>query len=816
MIARSFRRCLPLLLAGVAMPAGAGAQTSVAAAPDPDAAIGVPQDSGGDVVVTATRRDETVQSAPINISAVGGEQLRDLGLRDLRDVARAIPGVYIPDQGNRSGTPIVFRGLNATGLSSFDGNNSGGGTVATYVGEIPLYVDLRLNDMERIEFLLGPQGTLYGAGTLGGAIRYIPRRPQLGRIEGEVRADVWDYASSAGVSTDTGATVNLPLGDYFAFRGSIDLMNDTGFIDYPFAVQQVGVSNPNVDPANAAAYAANLRRLEDLNTDETLSARAALRFNPGSLIDVTATYYHQDQDTDGRQFSQARLGNFPVPIGRYENALRVAEPNSRETQLVAVEATLDLGFAALTSATGWSEYDEIGNRDQTDLLIGLEYGYEAFPSFTAFTEEVSRERVFSQEARLVSKFSGPLSFIVGGFYNLRRSHAVSSEFTPGFDVFNGGSRPDPLEYYSVDETRLREAAGYGELTFQITDAWQVTGGLRYYDYQLRTRSAVDFPLFNTVFGGAGPDEIVLDFQPGGQSDNGWLFKGNTSYRFSPTAQVYATFSQGYRIGNSNGVAPCPVPLPPNQIACGLPNELFYAPDKTNNYEIGLKSQFLDRRLTFNAALYWIDWSGPQVTSATQNGLIPVTINGSNARSRGLELFAQARLIDGLSLRATYSYVDAQLTDISPNLIQTLVPPGFNGTAVYIDGRSGDRLPGSPEHQGSVFLDYERPIGPTMRIGAAYGVYAQSDVLTRTGGRGGGLTLPGFDIHQAQVRLEGAGWKIALYAENIWNEFAETGVRGTPLFDQAAVNADGDPVYVRTFGTFVAPPRRIGLRIAWAF
>ncbi|MFL9842200.1 TonB-dependent receptor [Sphingomonas sp. ST-64] len=767
-----------------------------------------------DVVVTATRRDETVQTAPINISAVDGEAIEMLGLQNLRDFARAVPGVYILDQGNRAGTPIVFRGLNATGLSSFDGNNTGGGAVATYVGDIPLYVDLRLNDMERVEFLLGPQGTLYGAGTLGGAIRYIPRRPQLGTFEGEIRGDGWSYSHGKGVSTDTGITVNLPIGNAFAFRASADLMNDRGFIDYPFLVQQVGVSNPNANPADPAAYAANLKRARDLNTDDTFSARAALRFNPSDTFDATLSYYYQDQATDGRQFSQARLTNYPVPIGKYENALRVPEFNSRETQLVALEAELDLGFAKLVSATGYSTFHDLGQRDQTDLLIGLEYSYEQFPSFTSFTEEKSRERTWTQEVRLVSQFDGPFSFIAGAFYNKQKVDGYSKEFTPGYAEFNGGLRPDALEYYSVNRSDLREVAGYGEATFQITDRWQVTGGIRYYDYDLKTQSATDFPLLYSVFLGRDPYSIDLDFTPGGQKDNGFLFKANTSYKFTPSIMVYATFSQGYRIGNSNGLEACEVPPSGSQTVCAQPNELFYTADKTNNYEIGFKTQFLDKRVTLNGAVYYIDWEGPQVAAASQVGLSPIIINGAGARSRGVELYGSARLAEGLSIRATYSYTNAELTELSPNLLQILTPPGFS--TVYVDGQKGDRLPGSPEHQGSFFIDYETPLSGDWTLGAAYGVYLQSDVLSRTGGRAGGLTLPGFDMHQAQLRLEKGGWKFTVYGENLFNEYAETGVRGTPLFDQSVADANGDPVYVRTYGTFVAPPRRIGLRVSRKF
>ncbi len=797
-----------LFLAASTIPVAVQAQQS-------DGTVTPTTATGNEIVVTATRREGTVQDVPINISAVGAAQLEAQGLANLREVAATVPGVYILDQGSRSGTPIVFRGLNATGLSSFDGNNDGGGAVATYVGDIPLYVDLRLNDMERVEFLLGPQGTLYGAGTLGGAIRYIPVKPKFDSISGEIRGDFYGYSAGKGVSTDTGMTLNFPLTNTLAFRGSIDYVNDRGFIDYPYAVTQIAKVNPD-----DLSTPSNFKRLSDMNNDDTLSGRAALRFNPSSAFDATLTYYFQDARTNGRQFSQWRLTNFPGPIGKYENALRVPEPNHRQTSLVALEAELDLGFAKLVSATGFSLYKELGQRDQTDLLITLEYSYEQFPNFTAYTKEQDRETTFTQEARLVSTFDGPFSFIVGGFYNKKKVRSISTEFTPGYDQFavdNFGGvqlRPDSIEYIAPFNSDLRELAGFGELSYQLTDAWQVTVGGRYYDYDLKTESATDLPLFYTVFDGRTPNDLItFDYTPANQKDNGFLFKFNTSYKFTPEALVYATVSQGYRIGNSNGIPPC-VGNGTTQNICALPNEEAYLPDKTTNYEIGFKTQWFDRALTLNGAVYYIDWKGPQVASATINGSAPITINGAGAESKGIEIYGSVRASDRLSFRGAYSYTDASLTALSPALLNQLTPPGF-GT-MPVDGQKGDRLPGSPKHQGSFYADYKVPVSDSWDLTLSYGFTAHSDVLTRTGSRAGGLVLPGFSTHNASINLSDGGWSITAYVDNLFNSFGETGVRGTPLFDQSVTDINGNPVYTRTYGTFVAPPRRIGVRVRRKF
>ena len=760
-----------------------------------------------EVIITATRRDTTVQDAPINIAAVGGEAIEARGFSDMADIAAFVPGVHLVDQGGRDGNRIVVRGLNADPIGGSEGvGNSTGGMVATYLGEIPIVVDLKLNDLERVEFLLGPQGTLYGAGTMAGAIRYIPKRPSFSETMLEVRGSGYQYGEANSASSDLGLTFNLPLADTFAIRGSLDYLDDSGFIDYAYVVKNIGVSNPDV------FNSANTRRVEDANTEETLSGRLGMRWAPSDWFDANLTWYFQDQKVGARQVSSARVTTLPVAVGEYESALRVVEPNDRKNNLVALEMSADLGFATLTSATGVSRYEEGGQRDQTDLLIGLQYGYEGFPSFTAFTREDQVEDSFNQELRLVSTTEGPLSWIVGGFYNRFESDASSKEFTPGLPAYWGINRPDALEYYSVDQTELVEMAAYGEASYRITPAWQVTLGARYYQYELTTASAVDLPMYNTSQG-AAPNAITLNFENGGQEDQGWLFKFNTSYDMTDDVMVYGTISEGYRIGNSNGVGPCP---PVNPMVCALPNEMAYFPDKTLNYELGVHSQWMDRRLTLNGAIFLVDWKDPQVAAATLNGQLPITKNGEAAESKGFEVDFAYKITPDLTVRGNYSYSKAELTETTTNLIPVIQPPGFNKTIKYLDGEAGDRLPGSPETEASIYLDYRLPLANGLELDFAYGASFTGDVLTRMGGKGGGITLDSYDIHNMSVRLSGDTWDTTVFVNNVWDTYAETGARSTPLYNQVVQDDNGDDVYARSFYTSVLPPRAIGIRFTKRF
>lgn len=783
------------------------------------------------IIVTATRRAEGVQDIPLNIAAVGEAQIEEQGFDELADTLAFVPGINVVDRGGRQGNPIIVRGLNADPLGSGDGNNNGGGTVATYLGEIPVFVDLKLNDLQRVEVLLGPQGTLYGAGTLGGAIRYIPNKPDFSGDLVKVRSEISQYSEANDLSYEVGATFNKAFSDTFAIRGSIDFEDDSGFIDYPYIVQQIGVSEPDPDFTDPAALAANFNPMEDANGEETISGRIAARWAPTDWLDGTLTYYYQNADIGGRQLSSRRS---IVGAGKYEAGLRVAEPNEITNELISLEIVADLGFAELTSATGISKFEDNGQRDQTDLLISLEYSYETFPQFTAFTNEQGEEERINQEIRLVSTSDGPLNWIVGGYYNEAETAGFSAEFVPnyvpyvnqpGLD-FGLTDRPDALEYFSTGNDKLTESALFGEIGYDFTDKLTVTIGGRYYEYDLEAASSVDFPLFEPLsFTPQSVSQIKNNpFDPAlAQSDDGFLYKFNLAYDVSDDLLVYGTISEGYRIGESNGIGDCTA-FDPNatQGACALaPGQQFgpnpgdiaqfderqYGPDKTTNYELGFKSTLAEGDLTLNGAVYYIDWSDPQLDSATVNAGLTITINAEGAESTGGELSADWQATDNLRLRGSVSFVDAKLTADVPSLVRTITPPGF--ATAFEDGISGDRLPGAPENQFSVFGSYD--FGPfhngDLTFNAGYSW--QGDVLTRTGGRGSSVTLDSFGIANASAVYDADTWSATFFVNNLLDEYAETGIRGTALSNQTVNGAN-----VRSHGAFVAPPRSIGVRFSW--
>lgn len=763
------------------------------------------------IEVTATRRSGSIQAAPLNITALDADVMKDQNISELADVARWVPGLTITDQGGRSGSPIIVRGLN----TNSSGPSSDGGTVATYINEIPVSVDMRLVDVERVEVLIGPQGTLYGAGTLGGAIRYMLKEPELDFISGEVFGDVFQTQESDSIGGEAGFIFNLPLiKDKLAVRTSLNIYEDPGFIDYAYTVREPGVSITDPDWTNLDAVNSNLKNVKDANGETTTTGRISLRYKANESFEGTLNYFYQKQDTEGRSIvhhnSLNENNGLNDRIGKYESAYRFEEPRKKEDQLLSLELKADLGFAELVSATGISHFEADGQRDQTDLLIRLDYGYEEFPSFSAFTRELDEVDTFTQELRLVSQSDSDLSWIVGGFYNKTDTDASSREFTPGFDQFAvdnfGGAqlRPDSLEYLEITGSKVTESALFGEVGYQVTDKLDITIGARFYEYDVKSKAAFDFPLANTLYEGAAPDAISVNFEENEAGDNGNLFKFNAKYQFTDSVMAYATISEGFRIGGSNGLVPCPTPLPEDQqTGCGTPDEMLYDADTTTNYELGFKSTWMRSQLHFNAALFNVDWDNAQIAGATTVGQLPYLSNAGSANAKGIEIATRAILSDSFTAYATYAYTKAELTSDAPYLFNA------DGSDGAVDG---DRLPGSPEHQFSMGINYQTDVLNDKTLDINYGLTAQSDVISKVGLRDNGEALPGYSLSNISAKLTADAWSTTLYVDNLFNKYAVTSVRRS---DADITTANGADIQ-RNYGYFINRPLTVGIKFNYQF
>ncbi|MBV1906028.1 MAG: TonB-dependent receptor [Pseudomonadales bacterium] len=761
-----------------------------------------------EIIVSASRRSEGVMSIPINVAALTGDEIVEKRLHGLTEIARYVPGLTVTDNGPRDDSPnILVRGLNTDSLGpAFDAD-----LVATYLGDIPLEIDLKPHDMERVEVLIGPQGTLYGAATMGGAIRYIPNRADASAFSLDVRGSTSSMAKSSGLGTDIGVTINIPLiPDTLAVRAVVDQLNDQGFIDYNYVVRDPGVSDPN--PATADRDA-NLRSKKDANSEDTLSTRINLRFTPTEWLDASVWYYFQDTKTDGHQLN----GVVSFDTGKYEAPFRFEEPNNYENELISLDVKVDMGFAEATIIYGETTYEELGQRDQTDLLLDFEYGYEFMPSFAAFTREIVKEETKTWEVRLVSQYESRFNWVLGFYDNKFESESSSEEFTPGFSQFaidNFGGlqlRPDELEYIQLDTENEKEQAFYGEVSFDITDSLTITAGYRDYEFDVDTAGGFGLPLFDTVFLGAPQDLIDVNIGENKAKESGDLFKFNVAWDANDDTLIYVTYSEGYRNGGVNSVPECT----PEQIAsdtqqlCALANEVLIRSDTIENLELGVKATFLDGQLAATAAIYTIDWKDLQVSDTTEKGGLPIIANGSTARSRGLELGAHWLINGSWAASLTYAYTDAELTDDAPGIVGPLTAP------------DGTRLPGSPKHAGSLDITYTTMVLDGIDLDVNYGLTYTGNIFNIPGGDEEaslasrfGESIDSYTLHHLSATFRKDAWSVQAFVDNLLDKYYVAGTRSTRRLIAENRGLINDR-RIRSYSQYVGTPRNIGIRVGYS-
>ncbi len=778
-----------------------------------------------ELVVTATRRDASVQEVPGSVAALSGEDIRDLQINDLSDIARWSAGLIQVDQGARDANLMISRGINANAINSPELlNNSTGDRVATYYGETPVYVNLQPIDIGRIEVLRGPQGTLFGARSLGGAIRYIPNKPDTEAFSLDAHVRAFNTAESADRSREGDVVVNVPLiTDTLALRGLLGYSHVGGYIDYDFVVPNPGVSCPEPGYSDPECSSDGFNQFADANDIDTRSYGLSLLWTPFDDLEAVLSWRQQNRDIGGRNINSRDAlelievnRGIALDVDGYTSGMRFLEPQQRVNNITNLNIIWNTAIGELTSSTSYTTYDEDGQRDQTDLLLDLEpdsyYYYEEFPAFSAFTAEVKDDEIFTQEVRLVSTGDGPLNWLAGVFYQESDLFARSTEFTPGYaewDPFFTTDNGD-VEYDNKTFQKDKEIAVYGEIGYDISDQLSIAASARWFDFETRFRTCTAFPIATTGFGGSPDVDDPSNCEPGtgfrSVSDDDITSRLQATYRFTDDMNVYALYSEGYSSGGVN-------------VRVDTEDQRLIKPERTKNYELGIKSLWLDQRLTANAAVYYIDWDDIQILGLTDQGFSLIR-NLGEAESTGLELDLQLQLTDALALAAGYAYTNAELSqgcsdfNLTPAEIAQLC-----GDALA-DSAKGDRLPGSPEHSGYVRAAYVTSVGPGMDFRATYGIRSQSDVLTKLGVGGSGCCrdngerLGGFSLHNVSAGLETETWQATLFVENLLNKYAVTGVR----LDQSFLRTAGaaPDFTLRRYFQNVIRPRNVGIDFRYRF
>jgi len=767
-----------------------------------------------EVIVTATRRAESAQDIPASITAITGSALEQSGITDTNQLARTLAGINVTDKGpfgGINGSTLIVRGLNSDSTSGeFVQSSPIVQPVATYVDDTPLFVNLRLQDLDRVEILRGPQGTLYGSGSLGGTIRYVQNAPDPREFDAKVEAGVSTTAHTHAPNEDVNGMLNLPIGDTFAIRLNAGYTGEAGFINQPnlYALDTAGVPIP-AQPGNLLSPPVTYSK-DGTNSYQYRTTRVAALWKPTDGFHAQLSYYHQLSTAGGYPYAAPFYGVDSLSSSDYIQA-----STDDRVDVVALTLEYDLGFATLTSNSSWAKHDNVSEGDVTSLYDFFSFYsslYGANPRALVVGHQEYDDKPWAQEIRLASKTGGAYDWVGGVFYKSEDTTIREHDFYPGYlDYYNacvpiygagGGLSPSqcgigetaytpgtpttidgiPIvkdqAYVGDFETRYTDLAAFGEFTWHFSPSWSLTGGGRVFR-QTVSQSQQTGLLFD------GPNYIANETQ----SDS-WrkaLWKVNLAYQLDSTNLVYATWSQGFRRGAVNA-------LPPNEAAVGYatPPGLFkVSPDTADNYEIGVKGT-IQNRLRYSAAIYDIQWRNVQESAFLTPLALPGAINVGNAYSRGAEMELYARVTDHLAAQLDYTYDDTKLTSLSPLAFVGLsVPPPAVGSA----------LPGTPKSTAAAAIEYGHVhVGDGELRFAANAHYqsAQIPALSATIPTVGGYAMIG-----ARVSYTRLHWQSTLYVDNLTNE--------------VGVNSYTDPSqWGKFYQALVSRPRTVGLSIGYSF
>lgn len=781
------------------------------------APAGLPTDApGGDIVVTATRRATDVTSIPYNITAIGAEQVQKTGATSVEDLSRQIPNLVTTSPGNQflGAQRQIMRGLNASNSNRL-GVTLEQNPVSTYLGNAPFANYFQINDLDHVEVLRGPQGTLYGAGTLGGAIRLIPAEPKLGRFEGKVSATGGFIAHSGDHDYGADGIVNVPLGANAALRLSVSHDYTGGFID-TFGVFERANNDPLgtpvlVDPANPVTSAARTYSIRDANHSEATNVRLAARWKPIDALDVTIAYNRSRVNGFGPNYDSPSYngGGDPFAPGtiypdtdEFEVVQRAVQPFERQSDMVTGDISFDFGFATLSSTSSYFETDGETFYDGTWGTLALPAAYlpyytgtPVYPRFTSLQRFTDRTKAFSQEARLISKSGGAVDYILGLFYQHERQYSAWESFDPGQTAYNalpgvtpgGPTLPDDQIWSNSGTSTFTDKAAFGELTWHVNDRLDLAGGVRVFRQSFRRNAA-----------NLSPVVFIAEFDQSRATFSDAKFRFNATYEYADDHRGYFTFSQGFRRGGANTFSTTGFLREPQSIRT-------YRPDSVDNFEVGLKGRFAGG-WRYTADVFLAKWHDAQIGGFTAVNFWPVVFNAGAAESKGFEVEVNGRLGSKLDLSAGYSFTDAKLTEdfCLPSGDGTGNPTGDIPCAIV--GAKGTTLPSAPRHSGTFTLTYTTPVAEKTSLNASLnGNYKSStkQILPTVGQRY--PTIPSYWLFNGYVGIDRGPVTIAAFVRNIFDKRVVYAVN-TRITDYAPID-----VYET-----VGRPRTAGAELTFRF
>jgi iron complex outermembrane recepter protein len=766
-----------------------GAPVAFAAPAAPDSVIEAPP-ALEEVVVTAEKRESTVQETPISITAITGADIQAQGLTSLEDAVQQVPGLFMTTSGPGQ-TEYVIRGISNSTAGTEVGKQA---TTGFYLDDTPIappsfasaglsVIDPDLFDLNRIEVLRGPQGTLYGDGSEGGTIKLVTNEPNLTAFSGEVEG-TGSATQGGGLNGGANIMLNVPIvADEIAMRVVGTEKHVSGWIDrvvVPNFPLETGPSTNSFlgtvrgdlsNPVGAQVH-------HDVNDTDLQSVRVSVLFKPIDQLTIEPGFFYQKLTQGG--FSA--YDSNPGTLAHYQ-PFDVSEPFETTFKIYTLTVNYDFPSFSLTSATGYQDRTSSTTEDASEqaqnglFLPAFDVAQGGVGPINIIENNPTKQ--FSQELRLTSTTDGPLQWILGGFYSDDRNSFQDASISPTYVPIIGS---DNLFVTGLSSHR-KEVAAFGNANYALTHKLTATAGLRYSHAQ--TTSGIIQSGYASV---TGSDQVLSIVES--QKSHALTPRFNLSYSQTDDLMLYATAAKGFRQGAGE------IPVPTTGLASACLTDLqrlgysqsptSYGDETVWSYEAGEKAQLFDRRVTLNSDVFYANLSNTQVGIPLPCGYY-LTVNAAEARSFGTDIELAAHLGSHVVFSQSVNYTKAQFTKDVPN---------------SPDISKGQPLPNVPGWSLSTSIEYTTPVSHGTRFSAMLRNSYIDKHVDFTGGRN---ELPGYDLLNVRAGLATDTWSAYLFVDNLTNKQAELTTRNDLFVNNPAMRR-----------IITNQPRTIGIDLGYSF
>lgn len=710
-----------------------------------------------EIIVTAEKRESTIETTAISITALSGADILGRGFTDLGSLLKTVPGIAIRSSGPGM-TEFEMRGVASNG-----GNSP---TVGFYFDDVSLtapagseegkiVISPDLYDVNRVEVLRGPQGTLYGSGSMGGTIKVVPNAPNPEKFEGSAEVKFAD-TDHGGFDHAESAMVNLPFwGDKAALRVVGSYSYDSGWIDrvviapgqFPLPSGLVNASTPYYTIRGDVLAAPIAKEYHDVNNVEKTVLRLSAVVNPIDGLTIAPSFFYQKMRSGGLPYIDS-----PPGTDAFYQPFDLAERYSDEFHLWALSVKYRTDAFEVTSTTAyWTRHEPLIQdtaEGWSTYLLPVGYGVTGYTSGNgnlgrSYAYEDNQQNQTTEELRVASVGTGPFKWLFGYYYS-----DLVSPWDIVFPSESGASNPNIgtnnlFSYFTP--FKILQQSFFGEVTYNFTEPFSVTVGARRYHY--------DSAVYLDQFGGLAGGTTV---EAASENEQGVTPKATLSYQFNKDLLVYATAAKGFRPGGGTGPVPtqgaisceAQLQIEYNSHGAFVPGPVQFNSDNVWSYELGEKWRSSDNRITINSAVYFEKWSGVQQSNSLSSCGYVYVANAGDARVYGGELEVNAVVVHDLQASANVSYSHANLVN------STLIDAGFN---------PGTPIQQVPQWTGTVALSYRHNLTDDLAITAR-------GETTYTGSRTDATfyinTLPSYELSNVRAGVEGDRWSAVLFVNNV--------------------------------------------------